>query len=217
MDLNKLQSEGIIAVYKPKGLTSHDIVNKVRQITGVRCVGHAGTLDPLADGVLVIAVGRAFTKTLQKIVTKEKEYTAEITLGKTSTTDDAEGPIESQVIDAVPTLEAVIKTVSSFQGRVLQLPPNYSAIKIKGKPAYSLIRAGKKPNLKPREVEIKSIRIINYAWPILKLSVLTGPGVYIRSLARDIGAELKVGGYVSSLTRTRVGEHDIGRAVRLPL
>ena len=197
----------IFAFYKPRGITSNDAVQKVRSIVGrsVR-VGHAGTLDPLAQGVLVIAVGREATKTISEVVKKEKEYIAEITLGFESSTDDAEGEKTPLNASKQPTLEEIIKTFPEFIGNIKQTPPIYSAIKIQGQEAYKYARQGRVVEMKSREVEIKNIELLEYAWPILKIKVLTGPGVYIRSLARDIGRKLGVGGYLSFLERTRVGD-----------
>ena len=197
----------IIGIYKPKGITSHDVVDKVRRITGIKQVGHAGTLDPLAKGVLVIGIGKS-TKQLNQIVAKEKEYLAEIFLGEFSKTDDAEGERKKIEFD-IPNLKDIKKTVLSFQGEIMQKPPQYSAIKVSGVPAYKLARKGIRVELKPRKVLIKEIEILDYSFPILKLRVVTGPGTYIRSLARDIGKQLKTGAYLSNLERTRVGEFDI--------
>ena len=197
----------IFAFYKPKGITSNDAVQKVRSIVGrsVR-VGHAGTLDPLAQGVLVIAVGREATKTISDVVKKEKEYIAEITLGFESSTDDAEGEKTKIEFSKEPAIEEVRGSFKEFIGNIKQTPPIYSAIKIQGKEAYKYARQGQEIKMEPREVEIKNIELLEYAWPKLKIKVLTGPGVYIRSLARDIGKKLGVGGYLSFLERTRVGD-----------
>lgn len=197
---------GIFAVYKPKGPTSHDIINLIRKKTGIKKVGHAGTLDPLARGVLVIGVGREATKNLNQIVRKEKEYLAEIKLGQYSATDDEEGEKTKIIINHQPKRSEIIKALKLFQGQIKQTPPIFSAVKIKGQAAYRSARRGQVIKLKPRLVEIKSIRLISYSWPKLKLRVITGPGVYIRSLARDLGGSLGVGGYLSDLERIRVGD-----------
>ncbi len=197
----------IFAFYKPKGITSNDAVQKVRSIVGRSVkVGHAGTLDPLAQGVLVIAVGREATKKISEVVKKEKEYIAEITLGSESSTDDAEGEKTLFNVSKRPVLEEIIKIFPEFIGRIKQMPPIYSAIKIQGREAYKYARQGQEIKMESREVEIKNIELLEYAWPLLKIKVLTGPGVYIRSLARDIGKKLGVGGYLSFLERTRVGD-----------
>ncbi len=199
--------KNIFGLYKPKGITSNDAVQKVRSIVGrsIR-VGHAGTLDPLAQGVLVIAVGREATKTISEVVKKEKEYVAEITLGFESATDDAEG--ERTKIEHLkePTIEDIKSSFTEFIGNIKQTPPIYSAIKVRGQEAYKYARQGQVVEMKSREVEIKNIELLEYVWPKLKIKVLTGPGVYIRSLARDIGRKLGTGGYLSYLERTRVGD-----------
>ena len=197
----------IFAFYKPKGITSNDAVQKVRSIVGRSVkVGHAGTLDPLAQGVLVIAVGREATKKISEVVKKEKEYIAEITLGSESSTDDAEGEKTLFNVSKRPVLEEIIKIFPEFIGRIKQMPPIYSAIKIQGREAYKYARQGQEIKMESREVEIKNIELLEYAWPLLKIKVLSCPGVYIRSLARDIGKKLGVGGYLSFLERTRVGD-----------
>lgn len=197
----------IIAVWKPKGPTSHDIVDQVRRAARERRVGHAGTLDPLAEGVLVIGIGRAATKRLKDAVAAEKEYEATVRLGMTSTTDDEEGEKkESRNILKQMERTEIERAIKKFVGEIEQVPPAYSAVKVAGRAAYRRARSGEVLALKPRTVEIKRIEILAYRWPNLKLRVITGPGVYIRALARDIGAALGVGGYLASLTRTRVGK-----------
>lgn len=220
----------IIAINKPKGPTSHDIIDEVRRITDIRKVGHGGTLDPLASGVLVVAIGREGTKRLSQEVAKEKEYVAEVRLGMTSSTDDEEGEKEEKNVGAVPARPAVEEAVAGFVGEIMQKPPIYSALKIKGKPAYKYARAHEKavgtglglsqkekdlPKLEPRQVLIKSIEVLEYEWPLLRLRVTCGPGVYIRALARDIGEKLGVGGYLAALERTKVGEHKIEEAIKM--
>lgn len=194
----------IIAVYKPKGPTSNDIVQMIKKITKQK-VGHAGTLDPLASGVLVIGIGRGGTKKLKEIVGQEKEYIAKIKLGEISETDDEEGNKVIQKISETPEIKKNKDIIKSFTGKIKQVPPLYSAVKFEGKEAYKYARKGQKISLKPREVEIKSIKILNYSWPFLEIKVVTGPGVYIRSLARDIGERLGTGAYLAELERVRVG------------
>jgi len=205
----------IFAVYKPKGPTSNQILTKIRKRTGVKKVGHAGTLDPLAQGILVVGVGRAATKQLGTIVAKEKEYLATIRLGYTSTTDDNEGQKEKIQDITRPLLVHVKNTLKQFKGEIDQVPPIYSAIKIKGQEAYKLARKGKEVKMKSRKALIKKISLISYKYPYLKIEVVTGPGVYIRSLARDIGQVLGTGGYLSSLERTRVGRFTKNKALKL--
>ncbi|MBT5338596.1 tRNA pseudouridine(55) synthase TruB [Candidatus Falkowbacteria bacterium] len=208
--------EGIIVVDKPKGPTSHDIVDQVRRITGIRKVGHAGTLDPLASGVLVVAIGRENTKKIDEIVKTEKEYIAKIKLGETSTTDDAEGD-KTQISNTkyqIPN-DALLENLKQFEGEVLQIPPAFSAIKMKGKKAYELARKGQEVKMASRKIFIKEIELIKYEWPYLEIKVTCGPGTYIRSLARDIGEKLKIGAYLAELQRTRVGDYTIEQAVDL--
>lgn len=207
--------ENIIAIYKPSGPTSHDIINELRKITGIRKIGHAGTLDPQAKGVLVVGIGREATKRLSEVVRKEKEYIATIRLGQESTTDDREGEKTKIEVINIPSDKIVNKVITNFKGKITQTPPVYSAIKVKGKRAYKSARQGKEIKLEPRKVLIKKIEILNYRWPELSIRVVTGPGVYIRSLARDIGKDLEVGGYLSDLERVRVGDFIKERSLSL--
>lgn len=201
-----MDKQKIFAVYKPKGPTSHDIVAEIRKRTGEKTVGHAGTLDPLASGVLVVGVGRDATKKLHEVVRAEKEYIADIKLGEESTTDDAEGAKTEVQVITEPNKEEVKGALKHFVGEIMQTPPQYSALKVGGRPAYKFARKGKVAPLLPRKVFVKEIELLEYAWPHLKIRVVTGPGVYIRALARDLGRALKVGGYLSDLERTRVGD-----------
>lgn len=215
----------IFSIYKPKGPTSFDIIRGIQKALGQKKgIGHAGTLDPLASGVLVIGIGREATKKLGEIVGKEKEYIAKICLGKTSSTDDEEGEkhetwnMNHETQDMkyetwnmnhelrIPMREEVKKVVQTFVGEIMQTPPIYSALKVAGKTAYSMARKGQNVELKARPVLIRDIEVLSYEWPFITLRVETGPGVYIRALARDIGEKLGVGGYLAGLERTRVGE-----------
>lgn len=206
---------GILAVNKPVGMTSHDVVDLVRKKTGVKRVGHGGTLDPLASGVLVIAVGRENTKKLNEFVKGEKEYVAQIMLGYESETDDEEGLKTEMNTKLKPKLKEVEQTLKQFVGTILQTPPIYSSIKLSGAPAHRRVRRGQVVKIKPREVEIKEIKLLSYEYPVIKIRVITGPGVYIRSLARDIGKKLKTGAYMSGLLRTRVAEFTIEYAIKV--
>jgi tRNA pseudouridine55 synthase len=207
----------IVGINKPVGPSSHDIIYQVRKVTHVKRVGHAGTLDPAAAGVLVVAIGRESTKQLGIITNHDKDYLAEVTLGATSSTDDREGTItQVRGSECVVRREDVEHVLVKFTGTIQQVPPAYSAIKMGGKKAYELARKGKEVIMEPREVVIHSIEVVSYAWPILTISVHCGKGVYIRSLARDIGAALGVGGYMSALTRTRVGDFRIEDSMTIP-
>lgn len=207
--------EGIFAVNKPIGVTSHDIVNMVRRKTGVTRVGHGGTLDPLAEGVLVIAVGRENTKLLDEYVKGEKEYVAEIYLGETSTTDDREGDKKVVNKEIKPNFEEVKKELKHFEGTISQIPPLYSSIKLQGKPAHRRMRKGENITLKAREVFVKEVEVLDYEYPVIKLRIATGSGVYIRSIARDLGEKLGTGGYLLSLIRTRVNTFKLENALEI--
>jgi len=197
---------GIIGIIKPKGISSFDVIRKLRLINDIKKIGHAGTLDPLATGVLVVGIGKQACQKLNTIVKKEKEYIAKIKLGVNSSTDDEEGNKEIINVENIPLLGQIKEIIPEFQGKIYQIPPIFSAIKIHGQPAYKLARQGKKVILKKRLIEIKKIKILKYKWPYLELKVVTGPGVYIRSLAKDIGKKLKTGGYLADLERIRVGD-----------
>lgn len=213
--MEKTFTEGIYPVYKPSGPTSNDLVMRMKKITGEKKVGHAGTLDPLAEGVLVIAVGRRFTKKIGAETNKEKEYLAEIELGKESCTDDGEGPMTKIAVKHKPLEKEVKKCLLKFIGKIQQIPPEYSAVKVRGREAYKRMRKGESFKLEAREVEIKEIELVNYKWPIIKVKVVCGPGVYIRALARDVGKCLRTGGYLKKLIRTRVGEFSLKDAYEL--
>jgi len=204
----------ILAVNKPKGISSNAVLQIIRRGLGrATKIGHAGTLDPLAEGVLVVGIGREATKQLDSIVQKDKAYTAEITFGVTSTTDDEEGEKTESVVTTFPTAEDLRGVLTTFVGNIMQIPPIYSAIKIGGKEAYKHARGGKIPEMVARPARVDSIELLTYTWPKATIRVTTGKGVYIRALARDIGEQLGVGGYMSALTRTRVGTYHIEDAL----
>ncbi len=196
----------IVAVYKEEGLTSRQVVNQVKNLTGEKKVGHAGTLDPLATGVLVIGIGRSSTKKLHTSLFFEKTYLATVMLGENSSTDDREGEKTAINKSTAPCTEKINSVISNLTGEIMQSPPPYSAVKINGKEAYKYARKGKMLLLPERKVLIKEIKLLEYKHPLLQLEVTTGKGVYIRSLARDIGKQLQTGGYLYALERTRVGE-----------
>ena len=205
----------MVSIDKPTGITSQAVVGRVRQITGVKKVGHAGTLDPLATGVLVVAIGREATKRINIEVQKDKTYWAEICLNGTSDTDDIEGKITPVVVGKIPSREEITSALNHFLGEIKQRPPNYSSIKIRGMRAYRRARAGEKFDLGVRNVRIDKIKFGKYVWPKLTLKINCGPGVYIRALARDIGMELGVGGYIVNLRRMQVGEWTLDRSIPL--
>jgi len=197
-------TEGIHIFWKPKGISSNGFLKQIRKITGIRKVGHAGTLDPLAEGILVVGIGKG-TKLLTDITGAEKEYLAIARLGVTSETDDEEGIKTEAEVTITPARADVLRALFSFQDETEQIPPGYSAIKINGQEAYKLARGGVSPIMKSRPAQIKEIELISYEWPFVSFRIVTGPGVYIRAVARDLGAKLGVGGYLASLQRIRVG------------
>jgi tRNA pseudouridine55 synthase len=201
-------------VSKPCGWTSHDVVARVRRLAGQKRVGHAGTLDPLAEGVLPVLLGRA-TRLADYIQTGRKTYLATIQLGAATETDDSEGAVTEQL--AVPQLSQPLleDTLSHLTGEILQTPPKYSALKIDGRRAYALARAGDEVTLSPRPVIIDNLRLLNYTDTTLRIEVTCSKGTYIRALARDIAATLHTVGHMSALTRTRVGPFLLTDAVTL--
>ena len=203
---------GFLVIDKPKTWTSFDVVAKIRGKLHPKKIGHAGTLDPLATGVLVLCLGEG-TKLSEKVMGTEKEYVGEITLVATSQTDDAEGPIiPNPTATEVPITE-VENVLQSFVGTFGQMPPQFSAKKVDGDRAYKLARKGKPVDLKSAQVTVHRIEMLDYKWPTIKVRIVCGKGFYVRSLARDVGEKLKVGGYLSALKRTRVGTFSIERAV----
>lgn len=206
-----------LLIDKPKGITSHDVVDKVREITGERKVGHAGTLDPNATGLLIVGVGRSSTKKLGKLAKDtKKEYTAEIFLGEERDTGDVEGRIVKKLQNAkTPKRQAVEKVLRDFIGKKEQVPPVYSAVKVKGKPAYKKARKGQKVKLEPRKIFIYSIKVFDYSYPFLKIKTLVSSGTYIRALARDIGRKLGTGAYLKNLKRSKIGEFSLKNAIKL--
>ncbi|NCD01209.1 tRNA pseudouridine(55) synthase TruB [bacterium] len=201
----------LFAIYKPKGPSSNQMLNCLRKFLDTKKIGHAGTLDPLASGILVIGVGREATKQLPNAVNGKKEYLAKIKLGISSTTYDEEG--EKTIIynnnDLNIDINKIKGILKKFVGKIQQEPPIYSAIKINGQSAYKLARKGKIDKLKSREVEIEDIELLSFSWPFLEIRVTTAKGVYIRSLAKDIGDKLKTTAYLAELERTRVGNFDL--------
>ncbi len=210
-----IPTAGIFAVYKDEGMTSHDVIDVVRRVTRERRVGHAGTLDPCAKGVLVVAVGRAATKRLGEITGTEKEYITRVKLGWTSTTDDREGQKNEVEVQQIPGEERIREALAGFVGVINQRPPIFSALKVGGRAAYKLARAKKQIELSERQVEAKAVELIRYEWPWVDVRLVTGSGFYVRSFARDLGEALGTGGYVEQLERTRVGTFTKEQALRI--
>jgi tRNA pseudouridine55 synthase len=197
-------SSGLVIVDKPGDMTSHDVVSRVRRLAGTRKVGHAGTLDPMATGVLVLAVNRA-TRLLGQLTLTEKRYDATIRLGAATTTDDAEGEVVTTRPTHGLTEAAVVEALTAFVGDLDQVPSAVSAVKLGGKPAYARVRAGEQVDLPPRRVTIHALEVTGVELPDVEVSVHCSSGTYIRAIARDLGAALGVGGHLTFLRRTAVG------------
>ncbi len=206
----------IKAFYKPKGISSYDLIRKLKSKFKGQKIGHGGTLDPLADGVLVIGIGKEGTRKLHDVLKgTDKTYEATIELGKVSETDDAEGPIVTTGPTAKPAKDTIHKALHSFEGKTEQIPPRYSAIKIDGIPAYKRARKGEQFTLPGKTVEVKQLKLLSYQYPILQVSITVSSGFYVRSFARDLGNLLGTGAYLVSLTRTAVGAYTLKDAEKL--
>ena len=206
---------GIIVLDKSPGVTSARAVSMVKRLLprGTK-IGHAGTLDPFATGVLVLLIGRA-TRQCETIMGQPKVYETTVKLGATTASDDPESP-EELVQGAQPVDRGVIElSLAAFRGAIEQTPPAYSAIKLGGKRACDRVRAGEDVQLKPRTVQVHRLEVLEYEWPLLRMEVECGRGTYIRSLARDIGQALGVGGYLTQLRRTRIGLYRVEDAITL--
>ena len=205
---------GVLVVDKPVGMTSMDVVAIVRGRAGGARTGHAGTLDPLAEGVLVLALGRA-TKSLGRFMATVKRYRTVIDLSAFTDTDDLEGERLEVAVAEPPDEAAVCAALNAFRGRIMQRPPARSAVKVGGRRAYAMSRGGESVTLEPRQVEVHELDLVRYEWPVLEISVCCGKGTYIRSLARNIGEHLGTGGHCTSLRRTAVGPFTDLQAVAL--
>lgn len=207
--------DGIILINKPLNCTSHDVVNKVRKICHTKKVGHCGTLDPLASGVLVLCINKA-TKALQFITSEDKEYIATITLGKATDTYDLEGKITSEKeYQNDLTLKQVEETLKTFLGKQKQVPPIYSAIKVNGKKLYEYARNNEKVEIEPRDIEIYSLELLSFEKNEIKIRTHCSKGTYIRSLCVDIASALGYPGVMSSLIRTKSGHFALEDCITL--
>jgi tRNA pseudouridine55 synthase len=205
--------DGLLLVNKPAGITSFDVIRRLRRSTGVRKIGHAGTLDPLATGLMLMLFGAACKKaeTLTKL---DKRYTASIRLGANSTTGDEEGE-KTAVSDRVPTQSEIEAALAELTGEITQVPSAYSAIKINGREAYKRMRAGEKVEMPSRQVTVYENRLISYEYPVVEVEAKVSSGTYIRTLAEDLGKLLGIGAYLGGLVRTECGEYRLAEAVRL--
>ena len=210
-----MKTFGLIVVDKPVGPTSHQIVGLVRKGTGIRKVGHAGTLDPRASGVLVLCLGPA-TRLSEFLSNTAKEYEAVVRFGASTRTFDTDGEVTRRTGQA-PTRRQIEAVLPRFQGDIIQKPPPYSAIKVQGRKAYEMARAGEEPSLEPRQIHISRLEIRSYTSPDLALIVECSAGTYIRSLAHDLGEAVGTGAHLAALKRTKAGPFRIQEAVPLPM
>jgi tRNA pseudouridine55 synthase len=204
-------SNGILLVNKAKGTMSFRLVSILRKRTGIEKIGHAGTLDPFATGLMVMLIGREYTKRSDEFLTSDKEYEATVHLGVSTDTYDLDGAVTAQ-ISRIPTQEEVLLALQEFQGDILQTPPMYSAKKVQGKKLYELARKGITIERKPVPVRV-SIEFLRYQYPELEIRVACSKGTYIRSIAHDLGQKLSVGAHLTALKRLRSGAFALANAV----
>lgn len=212
--------QGILLINKPVGWTSFDVVAYVRKIIAGELkvkpalvkIGHSGTLDPMAKGLLVLLIGRRYTKQAEKFLKLDKEYSVVMKLGYTSPSIDTETK-EEQVSKDIPSKDEVMEALLSFEGAINQKPPAFSAIKINGQRAYKLARSGKEVELESRPVNIYEIKLIDYNYPTVSFSAKVSSGTYIRSLVLDLGNKLKTGAYMTSLERRSIGSFNLTKAI----
>ncbi|MCK5207983.1 MAG: tRNA pseudouridine(55) synthase TruB [Cyclobacteriaceae bacterium] len=198
----------MILINKELHWTSFDVVKKIRNLVRIKKVGHAGTLDPLATGLLIVCTGR-MTKQINQFMNLEKEYTGTMVLGKTTPSVDLETEIDKETSIEHITEEDVINTAEKFTGNLMQTPPIYSALKKDGEPLYKKARKGENVKIEPRPVELKEFEITEINFPLIRFRLVCSKGFYVRSLVRDFGESLGVGAYMSSLERTRIGDFKI--------
>ena len=205
---------GFLNVYKPKGKTSHDVVAILRRVTKIKQIGHTGTLDPFAEGVLPICIGKATR--LIEYLNDDKAYIGTVQLGKSTTTYDLEGETVD-VSDKTPDIEEIENELNNFRGNIEQLPPIYSAIKVNGKKLYEYARKGEEVEIKPRSVNINELKILNYDQEnrILELYIKCSKGTYIRSIAHDLGKNLGCFGHLIKLVRVKAGDFEVENSIKL--
>ena len=209
-----LKISGLLNINKPPGLTSRQVVNQIQKLVKPARVGHAGTLDPLATGVLVLCTG-SNTRLIRFVQQQPKEYIGEFSLGKRSDTDDITGEISETPDCRTVTQQELEACLPAFQGRIEQIPPQYSAVHIDGRRAYDLARLGKSFEIQPREVDVYEIELLHFSFPRFQLRIVCGSGTYIRSMGRDLGDQLGVGAIMTALVRTRIGPFSLDSALDL--
>lgn len=212
--LNEFEEGKLLLIDKPYRWTSFDVIRKIRSIIKIKKVGHAGTLDPLATGLLIVCTGK-FTKNINEYMARQKEYTGTIILGATTPTFDRESEPENIVDISKITEEDIINIAKDFTGIIDQMPPIHSAIKQNGKPVYKMARRGEDVQLETRKITVDSFEITSISLPEVHFKVVCSTGTYIRSLANDLGAALGCGGYLSNLCRTRIGEFLLENAMSI--
>lgn len=211
MQTMKPALEGLLLVDKAPNRTSFSLVHLLRKLTHIQKIGHAGTLDPFATGLMIMLIGKKYTTISAQMTGMDKEYIGTVCLGTTSATYDPEGPLET-VSDRVPSLEEITQVLQEFQGTVEQIPPMFSAKKVKGKKLYELARKGISIERAPVKVTLNT-ELLDYSYPLIQLKITCSKGTYIRSIAHDIGQKLQVGAYLSALERTRIGPYRLADAV----
>ncbi len=204
----------LLLINKPLGWTSFDAVNKLRYKLKIKKIGHAGTLDPLATGLLVICTGK-MTKRIEEFMGLEKEYTGTFVIGQTTPSYDLETEVSDAKDISAITKNSILDATKTLTGKISQLPPAHSAIKVGGKRAYKFARQGKDVELKPRDVEVSEFEITSINFPAVNFRIVCSKGTYIRSLARDLGENLGVGAYLSQLCRTRIGSFKLEDAITI--
>jgi tRNA pseudouridine55 synthase len=211
---NSFAEGKVLLIDKPLEWTSYDVIRKLRKIINIKKIGHAGTLDPLATGLLIVCTGK-FTKKINEYMSQEKEYTGTITLGAVTPTFDRESePVNKKSLEGI-TEEMIKEKTKEFTGEILQMPPIHSAIKQNGKPFYLMARKGIDVVLEPRKITIKEFEITRIDLPVVAFKVVCTTGTYIRSLANDFGLALGCGGYLSELRRTRIGNFKVEDATTM--
>ena len=205
---------GFLNIAKPAGLTSRDVVDRVVRLVRPEKAGHAGTLDPLATGVLVVGVGSA-VRLIEYVQQMPKSYTGTFLLGRSSDTEDVEGQVVERIEPPVPTAAAIEEAARTLTGPIMQRPPAYSALKVAGRRAYALARSGQTVELAPRPITIHALRVVRYAYPELVLDIECGSGTYVRSLGRDLAESLGTAAVMSALVRTAIGSFRLPEAIAL--
>lgn len=211
----KTKTSGFLLIDKEPGISSFGVIHRLRRMTGIKRIGHAGTLDPFASGLLIVAVGREATREIGHFIKLDKSYEAQLCLGATSATQDPEGEIKKCEVRTIPDIETIKTVLESFVGQQFQIPPMHSAKKVNGQRLYTLARKGKEIEREAVPVRIDSIGLLDYEWPHLKIRTAVSSGTYIRTLGSDIGEKLGTGAYLRSLRRLSIGNFQVTDSKRL--